>query len=136
MADYDFPFATKEDIIKADDLKFEDVPVPEWKRMVRLLTLTGTQRDAFEDQSMIQKGESRKMNLINFRARLLSLVMVDQNNKRLFPDVDVPLLGQKSASVLEPLFDKAREMNGMTDKDVEEMTEGFDGDPSEDSTSD
>jgi len=136
MAEMEFPFATKNDIIEVDDLAYEDVPVKEWKRMVRLITLTGTQRDDFEAKSYVHRKGNREMNLINFRARLLSLCLVGQDNKRLFPDVDVPLLGQKSASVLEPLFDKARAMNGMTDQDIEELTEGFDGDPSEDSTSD
>lgn len=136
MAEQEYPFASKSDVVQADDLVYEDVPVPEWKRMVRLISLTGTQRDAFEDKSMIQKNGTQKMNLVNFRARLLSLCMVDQQNKRLFPDVDVPLLGQKNAAVLERLFEKAREMNGMSDKDVEELTEGFGDDPSEDSTSD
>lgn len=129
---------SREEIDKAQDLIFEDVPVPEWgpNKGVRLITLTGTQRDAFEDKSMIQKGDSRKLNLINFRARLLSLCMVDANGQRLYSDVEVPLLGQRNAKVLERLFDKAREMNGMSEKDVEELTEGFGDVPNEDSTSD
>lgn len=130
------PFATKKSILEVEDLKHEDVEVIEWGFTVRLISLTGTQRDAFEDKSMIQKNGTQKMNLVNFRARLLSLCIVDQENKRLFPDVDVPLLGQKNAAVLERLFEKAREMNGMSDKDVEELTEGFGEGPNEDSTSD
>lgn len=128
---------TREEIDQAKDLRWEDVPVPEWgpNKGVRLITLTGTQRDSFEDKSMIQRGDSRKINLVNFRARLLAMCMVDQNNQRLYSDVDVPLLGQRNAKVLERLFDKAREMNGMSEEDVKELTEGFDDAPSEDSTS-
>lgn len=125
----------KDAILAAKDLNHSDMEVPEWGGTVRLITLTGTQRDAFEDKSMIQKGDSRKINLVNFRARLLSLCIVGEDGQRVFSDVEVNLLGQKNAKVLERLFDKAREMNGMTEDDVKELTEGFDDDPSEDSTS-
>lgn len=129
---------SKDDINKANDKVYEIVPVPEWgNKSVRLASLTGTQRDDFEAKSMIQKKDgSRQTNLTNFRARLLALCMVDGSGGRVYSDVDVPLLGQKNASVLERLFDKAREMNGMSDDDVKEMTENFDSDQSESSTSD
>jgi hypothetical protein len=126
---------SKDAILKAQDMVTEEVPVPEWGGSVLLRTISGTQRDSFEDKSMIQKGESRKLNLINFRARLLALCIVDDSGRRLFSDGEITLLGQKNAAVLERLFDKARDMNGMSDKDVEELTEGFGNDPSEDSTS-
>jgi len=124
-------FLSKDDINKADDLKHEDVSVPEWGGTVRLLMLTGTQRDDFEMKSIDQRAKDQKLNLVNFRARLLSLCLVDQENRRLFSDVEVPLLGQKAAPVLERLFDKARSMNGMSEEDVEELTEGFESDPNE-----
>jgi hypothetical protein len=135
---------TRAQILKADDLTWEDVPVPEWKEKdetdipeVRLLSLTGTQRDDFEAKSVTQgKGGTQKMNLSNFRARLLALCMVDESNKRMFSDIDVNLLGQKNAGVLERLFDKAREMNGMSEKDVEELTEDFSKTPNDSSHSD
>lgn len=126
----------KDAILAAEDVKFEEVPVPEWGGTVRLKSMTGTQRDAFEDKSMDQRGDNPKMNLTNFRSRLLSLCIVDGNGERCFSDVEVPLLGQKNANVLERLFVRAREMNGMDDKDVEEMTKGFSGGPNEDSISD
>lgn len=129
---------TKSEILEAKDLEFEDVPVPEWGagKEVRLMSLTGTQRDSFEDKSLVQKGTNAKMNLVNMRARLLALCIVDENGKRMFSDIEVNLLGQKNAKVLERLFSKAQEMNGMTEKDVEDLTEGFSGDPSEASISD
>lgn len=129
---------TKSEILEAKDLEFEDVPVPEWGagKEVRLMSLTGTQRDSFEDKSLVQKGANAKMNLVNMRARLLALCIVDENGKRMFSDIDVNLLGQKNAKVLERLFSKAQEMNGMTEKDVEDLTEGFSEGPNEDSISD
>ncbi|MYV58044.1 hypothetical protein [Streptomyces sp. SID3212] len=126
----------KDAILKADDMVFEDIPVPEWGGDIRLKTMTGTQRDAFEDKSMDQRGKDPKMNLTNFRARLLALCIVNEDGRRVFSDGEITLLGQKSANVLERLFNKAREMNGMDDKDVEELTKGFSDVPKEVSTSD
>lgn len=127
---------SKDMILKADDLVTEEVSVPEWGGEVLLKSLTGTQRDAFEDSTVDQRGQNQKMNLVNLRARLLSLCIVDENGRRMFTDVDVFELGGKNAKVLEKLFDKARSMNGMSDDDVEEMTKGFTDGQSELSTSD
>jgi hypothetical protein len=127
---------SKDMILKADDLVTEEVSVPEWGGEVLLKSLTGTQRDAFEDSTVDQRGQNQKMNLVNLRARLLSLCIVDENGRRMFTDVDVFELGGKNAKVLEKLFDKARSMNGMSDDDVEEMTKGFTDGQSEPSTSD
>jgi hypothetical protein len=128
---------TKDEITSVNDVKYEDVLVPEWgpDKGVRLKSLTGTERDNFEASSIIQKGSNARMNLVNMRARLLALCIVDANGKRMFADVEVNKLGQRNANVLERLFTKAQEMNGMTDKDVEELTEGFTPDQSEDSIS-
>jgi hypothetical protein len=128
---------TAEEIFNATDAEYRYETVPEWGgKKVKFKSLTGTQRDDFEAKSLIQKGPNAKMNLVNMRARLLALVLVDQNDKRLFSDSAIHKLGGKNAKVLERLFGIAQEMNGMTDKDVEELTENFDNDQSENSTSD
>lgn len=129
-------FFSKDEIVNADDAIYENVPIPEWGgKCVRLKSLTGTERDQFEASSIIQKGSSAKLNLVNMRARLLSLVIVDGQGKRMFSDSEMYKIGQKNAGVLERLFAKAQEMNGMSDKDVEELAEGFESGPNEDSIS-
>lgn len=115
----------KDLILAADDMKTTDVDVPEWGGTVRLRTLTGGERDKFESDSIDQRGKSNKMNLINLRARLVALCAVDETGKRMFGDNEVSKLGAKSAAVLDRLFQAAQELNGMTQKDVEELTEGF-----------
>lgn len=127
---------SKEAILKAEDMATEDIEVPEWGGTIRLTTMTGTQRDSFEDKSMDQRGANPKMNLVNFRARLLAICIVDDSGRRVFSDSEITLLGQKSAAILERLFSKARELNGMNEKDVEELTKGFSDAPNEGSTSD
>lgn len=117
---------TKDAILKADDLTFEDVAVPEWGGTVRVRMLTGAERDAFEDSVVSRKGKNVKTNLSNIRARLVALCLVDANNNRLFEDTDVRALGKKSAAALDRVFSKAQELNGLTEKDVEELAENLD----------
>lgn len=115
----------KDLILAADDMKTIDVEVPEWGGSVRLRTLTGGERDKFESDSIDQRGKNNKMNLVNLRARLVSLCAVDEGGKRMFGDSEVTKLGAKSAAVLDRLFQAAQELNGMTQKDVDELAEGF-----------
>jgi hypothetical protein len=112
-------------ILTADDMKTIDIEVPEWGGDVRLRTLTGGERDKFESDMIDQRGKNNKMNLVNLRARLVALCAVDEGGKRMFGDNEVTKLGSKNAAVLDKLFTAAQKLNGMTQEDVEELTEGF-----------
>lgn len=128
---------SKADIVSAEDLKTEEVKVPEWGGEVLVKTLSGTERDAFENSVAGIKNGKRRENYANFRARFVSHCMVDEAGNRLFVnDEDVKALGRKSVKALQRVFDKAQELNAMTDEDVEELTEDFDENPDENSTSD
>jgi hypothetical protein len=100
----------KQAILSAQDLKTEDVAVPEWGGTARVRTLTGTERDAFESGLVVKDG---KRDLTNLRARLLSLAIVDENGARLFSETDAALLGGKSAAALDKLFEVAQRLNGI-----------------------
>lgn len=127
---------SKEQILAADDLVTEDVDVPEWGGTVRMRTLSGTERDAFEASSIKGNGKNRQVNLQNMRARLVALVLVDENGGRMFADAEVRALGRKSSKALDRLFDKARALNGLSEDDVEELSEGFGEAQSDEATSD
>lgn len=125
-----------DEILAADDRVYEIVPVPEWNGEVRLRSLTGKERDSFEASLSEQKGNKVKRNVENFRARLVSLCAVDDEGKQLFTNrQQVELLGNKSVAALQRVFDKCNEMNGFSDKDIEELTEDFDEAPDASSTS-
>lgn len=129
---------SRDDILKAEDRKYETIPVPEWGGDVRLRTLTGRERDEFEASTVEtnKKGQQRA-NLVNIRARLVSLCLVDDDGNRMFTERrDIILLGEKSAAALERVFSKCNEMNGLSDKDVEELAENFSESPDESSDSD
>ena len=109
----------RESILQSDDLPKELVEVPEWSGDVYVRTLTGTERDAFE-QSMVQK--KNKPNLANVRARFAVLTICDEKGDRLFTDGDAVELGSKSAAALDRVFAVAQRLNGFSDSDSEELT--------------
>ena len=133
----------RDDVYKAKDQQYGEVPVPEWappgdpdpdQWVLRLRGMTGRERDLFE-ASMAPKGNSKKPNLDNFRARLVVQCAVDEEGNRLFNSGDIKMIGEKSSLALSRVFDKCQEMNGLSDADVDELTENFDSDQSGPSTS-
>lgn len=124
---------TRDQILKAEDLKTETVPVPEWGGDVNVRTLTGTERDAFEEGCIKGKG---KRDLSNLRARLCALAIVDENSNRMFSDRDVHILGKKSAAALDRVFTVAQRLSGVTDADVDDLAKNSETGQSEDSISD
>lgn len=126
---------TRDEILDAKDLKTEDIAVPEWGGTVRIKTLTGTERDTFE-QSLVEmkKDGSVKSNRENVRARLVALCIVNEAGEALFNNADIRLLGRKSASALDRVASAAQELNAFSDDDVAELAENFEPAPSESST--
>ena len=121
----------RDSILTADDLPFEDVECPEWGGTVRIRTLTGTERDAFEAE--VAGGE--KTDYTNVRAKLIARSAIDENGERIFSDADITKLGKKSALALTRCFKVAQRLSGLTEDEVEQLAEDFDGAQSEPSTS-
>ena len=119
---------SRDAIKKAQDWKLERVEVPEWGGDVYLKTLSGTERDLFEDGYADQK-------MKNFRARFLALSLCDDNGERLYGDDEASELGTKSSVVLNRLFDKAWALNAFRTEDVDALGNDSPSDPSDDSTS-
>ena len=126
---------TKAGILAANDLKTEDVDVPEWGGAVRVRSFTGRERDAFEAAMVRGDGKDRKVDLTNMRARLVGLTVIDEAGQRLFTDEEVDLLGAKSGAALDRVFAVAQKLNGLSGADVEELTKNSSGGPSAASTS-
>lgn len=116
-------FLTKAEILAQDDLKFEDVQIPEWSdAWVRVRTLSASERDHFEASTVERRGKSVTTNLEHIRARLCLLCMVDpETGERLFQEEDTFPLGSKSAAALDRVFAVAQRLNGLRAEDVEEL---------------
>jgi hypothetical protein len=112
---------SKEAILAANDLKPQEVSVPEWGGSVLVASMTGEARDEWE-QSLVSKVNGKaETNLANIRARLVAATVVDEAGKRLFTAQDVTALGKKSAAALERVCKVAQKLNGLGDSDLEDL---------------
>lgn len=115
----------RDDILAAVKLPVTAVQLPAgsegWPESVRIKTMTGLERDAWEESTMVRRGGEVSTRMDNFRANLLVKVIVDENGNRVFNDIDAPALGRTSSVVLDLLFAEACRLNGIGRKDVEEL---------------
>ena len=126
----------RDDILQAEDIKTELVPVPEWGGDVYVKGMNGAERDKFEGSLVILRGKDKQMNMTNIRAKLASMTICDDKSKRLFNENDVQALSQKSAAALQRVFVVAQKLSGISDDDIEELAEELKSDPFEGSPSD
>ena len=121
-------------ILDSEDLKTEEIFIPEWNGSVFVRTLTGQERDEFEE-SMFRGKERKEANFRNLRARLVALTVVDEAGKRLFNLDDMEILGRKSSRALDRIFDVAQRLAGFTGEDIKELEKNSESGPSGDSIS-
>ena len=110
---------SKSQILAAADLVTEDVAVPEWGGTVRVRAITAAERDAFET-SVVGDGKGKR-NLVNLRARLVALAIVDEGGQRLFSDAEAEALGGKSGAAMDRVYAVAQRLSGLTEQDVKEL---------------
>lgn len=116
-----------DDIVEADDLDYEDVTVPEWKgRTVRIQSMTGTDRDAYDAKSVALKNQGKdvELRLQDFRSKLVAKCMLDpETGERVFSDKQVHKLGRKNSRVIDRLHAIAHRLSGMS-KEAKEAAKG------------
>ncbi len=112
---------TRDEILKAEDIKTERVDVPEWGGTVIVKSLTGRQRDEFEGSMIEQRGRRAVMNTANMRAKLVAWSVVDETGERLFSNADIGDLGEHSAAAVNRIYNVAARLSGLSDEDVDEM---------------
>ena len=129
-------FLTRDQIINAVDIVFENVEVPEWGGTIRVKSLTGDQVDAYQSARVMTKGESTTVNLKKARAQLVYMGAIDGQGNKLFSQADVDRLGRKSNKALERVADVIARISGLKKESIEQAGEDSGADPSADSTSD
>jgi hypothetical protein len=109
----------------ANASKTIDLDVPEWGGRVRLRTMTGTERDAYEAEIVgTRGGKDRRLNLANMRARLVARCMLGDDGQPLFNyrnPADIDELGSMDAAGLDRVFSECQHINGLTERDIEEL---------------
>ena len=108
----------KKSILNSDDLPKVEVQCELWGGSVWIRTMSGSERDDFEQSCVSKKG--KEMNLKNIRARLCVLCICNEKGERLFDARDIEALGKKSSKMLDLCFSKAQELNGLTESSVED----------------
>lgn len=105
-------------ILATEDMKFEIVSVPEWNMSVRIRSMSGEERDAFESSIA---GDGKKMNTQNIRAKLVMLSIVNSKGERIFNKDQIEALGKKSAAALNRVYEASATLSAITKKDVEDL---------------
>ena len=122
-------------VLDLADLQDEVVEVPEWGFRLRVRSLTGTERDAFEISLLETRGRSREVNLRNMRAKLVAAVgrKADEPRVHRRPGRGA---GRKNAAALQRVFRVAQRLSGLAEDEVDELTAALGEDPSVGSGSD
>lgn len=126
----------RDEILRAEDFKTEDVPVPEWGGTVRVKSLTGDERDGFEAQIRENRRDgSFRSDFAKMRVKLLALTIIGADKRRIFSLEDVEKLGKKSAAAIERVWEVASRLSGLSKEDAEELARGLGTGPSDEPTS-
>lgn len=112
----------RDEILAADDIVVEDVPVPEWDGSVRVRTLKGSDRARL--MALVNAAdEDDEKSLENWIEKVIVACACDENNEPLFRAEDVDRLRQKSAAALQRIFIAADDLNLLSDL-ARERTKG------------
>jgi hypothetical protein len=121
-------YFSKDEIFGVKDDLFDDVVVPEWgNKKVRIKALSASDRDRYESSlAKLDKNGNMVPDLVNQRARLVALSVVDENGNRLFGDSEVLKLGTKNAKSLGRIYEASAKLSGLGNEGVDEAEKDFD----------
>lgn len=94
---------------------------PEWDLTLWVRTLTGAERDDFENMVSSAGSGGKSMDLRGLKVRLVQLTTVTEDGEQVFDAVDQVVLNGKSSRVIDRLFQVSQRLSGLTSEDVEEM---------------
>ena len=103
-------------ILKANDLKTIEVEVKEWGGKIKLQTMTGHARQEYYRTTAGKDGTPK-----NVMEALIVACAIDDKGLPMFSKADVSELSQKSAIAISHVFEKAAELNGLTQKAVDDI---------------
>jgi hypothetical protein len=125
---------TAEQIRQANDLPFEDVPVPEWGGVVRVRCMSGKARNDYET-ALERDKEGSPVIQNDVRTILSAASMVDDKGDQLFSAKEVKDLAAKSWTALQRVFEAALRLNGMSSKEASADQKNLPEEPGQGSSS-
>jgi hypothetical protein len=129
-------------ILAADDLQTEWVPIPEWAPAgspnrdaygVHVRSLNGRERAAWQQASLMGNGKNQTVNFQQTTVKLVVLAVVDAEGKRIFTDAQATDLQKKNSAVLERIADTAMKLSGIGDAEIATVTGNSTGSQDDDS---
>ena len=82
--------------------------------------MRASERDEFENACRKKKGREYVPDLDDFRAKVLSYTVCDQDGNRLFSPTDIGLLADLPSPAVQPLYDAALTLNHLQEVDTED----------------
>jgi len=123
---------SKNDVLSADDIVIEKVPVPEWGGDCYIRTMMSDDRDALDQWGNETAADDDNPNWRGLRARTVAYSLCDEKGELLgFSEAEIMVLGQKSARALDRLFDVSQRINKVTKKGFEELEKNLPGGPND-----
>lgn len=114
-----------EDIVAAQDTRYEYVETPEWGGQVRIASLTGIERQSIV--SALRKDAKtlgEETALVRLAFRVVAASLVDERGRHL-PDQESALekLAGKSMDPLQRIFDACRRLSGFGQEELDRRVE-------------
>lgn len=107
----------REEILSKTSLKSEVLTVEEWNGNIIVSEMSGTTRDAWEQELRKKDAEG---NIVSPRAKLVAFTVVDEEGDRIFKNDDIDSIGKLSSGSLEKICDVAMRLNGLGSDDIKE----------------
>ena len=117
---------TRDQILKADDLRREKVPIPEWGGDLYVREITGAESLVF-DSWMADNKNNKKALGIGWHPIMVMLCACDDKGERLFNDDDFEALKRKNKVVISRIAEKAIKVNKMGAEDIEDEAKNSQG---------
>jgi hypothetical protein len=104
---------------------------------IRMRGLSAAELTAYQESLVIQLSSgARRQNARRAIAKLIVACAINDDGSPYFETSDIPKLDEAPARMLMPLFESAQKLCGLTDDDMNQLTENFGETRSESSNSD
>lgn len=108
---------TKDAILAAQDVVREELPCPEWGGEIRVRSLSGRGREAFDAEVYQARKAGREVSIM---AVLATLSVIDADDALVFDVKDAAALADKGSAPLERIYDFHRKYSGIGAATVED----------------